>query len=200
MAEETEVSTAIEVTMDKPVRTKGVKAPTRGREMDRFLKQAVNGDENCLPKARALLSDPERGEITTRYCGSSAEWLRQTISKKASGGNVVVREAIQKKIDEIRAELEGPNPSPIERLLAERASLCWFAVNWYEERFINANEMSLTQADYFQRRIHRTHQRFLSAVETLARVRKLAVPALQVNIARNQVNLAGAGPTGGSPP
>jgi hypothetical protein len=37
------------------------------------------------------------------------------------------------------------------------------------------------------------HARFLSAVRTLAQVRKLAVPALQVNIAKNQVNVAGAG-------
>lgn len=180
------MSTAIEVTMAKPVRTKGVKAPARGRELNRFLKQAVNGDENCLPQVRALLSDPERGEITTRYCGSSAEWLRQTISKKASSGNVLVREAIQKKIDEIRAELEGPNPTPIERLLAERASLCWFVTNWYEDRFASADSLSITQADYFQRRIDRAHRRFLSAVETLARVRKMALPSLMVNIARNQ--------------
>ena len=71
-------------------------------------------------------------------------------------------------------------------------------MNWYEERFVKASDMSITQADYFQRRIHRAHQRFLSAVETLARVRKLAGPTLQLNIARNQVNMAGAGQMGGS--
>jgi len=88
--------------------------------------------------------------------------------------------------------LEGPNPTPIERLLAERASVCWFVVNWYEERFTNTSDMSITQADYSQRRIHRAHQRFLSAVETLARVRKLAVPVLQLNVARSQqINTVG---------
>ena len=59
-------------------------------------------------------------------------------------------------------------------------------MNWYEDRFTNTSDMSITQADYFQRRIHRTHQRFLSAVATLARVRKMALPSLMVNIARNQ--------------
>ncbi len=34
-----------------------------------------------------------------------------------------------------------------------------------------------------------THRRFLSAVKALALVRKLALPALQVNIARRQVNV-----------
>ena len=62
-----------------------------------------------------------------------------------------------------------------------------------KRRFVNASDMSITQADYFQRRIDRAHRRFLSAVETLARVRKLALPILQVNIARNQqVNTVGS--------
>jgi hypothetical protein len=51
--------------------------------------------------------------------------------------------------------------------------------------------MTIGQADYQQRRIDRAHRRFLSAVETLARVRKLAVPMLQVNVAKNQqINMA----------
>src|SRR5262249_13418155 len=126
------------------------------------------------------------GELTTHYCGSSAEWLRQAIAGKASGGNLLAKEAILKRIDEVRAELEGPNPTPIERLVAERASLCWQIANWYERNFIKTGGMSIGQADYQQRRIDKAHRRFLSAVETLARVRKLAVPSLMVNVARNQ--------------
>jgi hypothetical protein len=34
-----------------------------------------------------------------------------------------------------------------------------------------------------------TNRRFLAAVKTLALVRKLAVPVLQVNIAKKQVNV-----------
>jgi hypothetical protein len=36
----------------------------------------------------------------------------------------------------------------------------------------------------------RAHRRLLSALEALARVRKLALPALQVNIGQDQVNMA----------
>jgi hypothetical protein len=50
--------------------------------------------------------------------------------------------------------------------------------------------MSLRQANCYQRRIDAAHARFLSAVKTLATIRKLALPALQVNIGKNQVNLA----------
>jgi len=180
------MSTPNEVTAAKPTPIQAVKAPAPGPEMDSLLKKAAKGDRSCLPEINALLADGQRGELMTKYNGSSAEWLRQTIAKKASGGNLLIGESIKKKLDMLQAELEGPNPTPIERLLAERASLCWFVVNWYEDRFTSTSDMSITQADYFQRRIHRTHQRFLSAVETLARVRKMALPALMVNIARNQ--------------
>jgi hypothetical protein len=40
------------------------------------------------------------------------------------------------------------------------------------------------------------HRRYLSALRALALVRKLALPVLQVNIARKQVNVAGACPVG----
>jgi hypothetical protein len=181
------MSKPVEIIAEKPAPTQGVKAPAPGPEMDAFLKKVAKGDESCLPQVQALLSDSDRGEMMIAYFGSSAEWLRTSIANKASGGNLLVREAIHRKIDSVRAELEGPNPTPIERLLAVRASLCWQIANWYESRFIESTgDMTIGQADYQQRRLDRAHRRFLSAAETLARVRKLALPMFQVNVAKNQ--------------
>ena len=63
-------------------------------------------------------------------------------------------------------------------------------VNWYENSAHNCDRMSIAQANHHQLKIGRAHSRFLSAVRTLAQVRKLALPTLQLNIARNQVNVA----------
>jgi hypothetical protein len=93
-------------------------------------------------------------------------------------------------MDQVCAELAGPDPSPIERLLAERAAVCWFAVTAYETIDNGSTDRTLRQAEYQLRRAESAHRRFLSAVATLARVRKLALPALQVNIGANQVNVA----------
>jgi hypothetical protein len=46
--------------------------------------------------------------------------------------------------------------------------------------------MSFKHADFSQRKLHRAHREFLSAVETFARVRELVVPLLQVIVAKNQ--------------
>jgi hypothetical protein len=51
--------------------------------------------------------------------------------------------------------------------------------------------MSLELGSYYQRSISAAHKRYLSAIQTLATVRKLVLPVFQVNIARKQVNVAG---------
>ena len=46
---------------------------------------------------------------------------------------------------------------------------------------------------YYQRRMNHSHKRYLSAIKKLALVRKLAVPVLQVDIAKKQINVAEGG-------
>lgn len=181
-----EVSGEVANTAEKPLAEPPVKAPEDGPEMDKLLKRAAKGDESCLPEVQALLADKERGAEWMEAAGSPAAWFRQSLVEKMGEKNVFAKEAARQKLARVRADLEGPNPTPIESLLAERASLCWFEVNWYEERFVNTSDMIITQADFAQRRIHRAHHRFLSVVESLARVRKMALPSVMVNIAKNQ--------------
>jgi hypothetical protein len=167
------------------------KPPALGRDIGELLERASKGDQSCLPEVRELLADPESGPGWLETYGSSAEWLRQSIVRSAANGHVLAREAILQKLDAIQAELAGPNPTSMERLLAERASLCWFIVHWYEDSFVEGiDDMSLRQAVFHQGRIDKAHARLLSAIRTLAQVRKLALPTLQLNIARNQVNVA----------
>lgn len=166
-----------------------VKPPAPGEETDKLLKRAKRGDRSCLPEIRALLADGERG-LGFVQAGSSAEWLRQSLMRHGAGENILGQAAISQKLDNVRRELEGPNPTAIERLLAERASLCWFIVNLYENTYANSEGWTIDQADFHHRKIDRAHSRFLLALRTLAQIRKLALPTLQVNIAKHQVNVA----------
>jgi hypothetical protein len=158
-----------------------------------LVERAASGDPASLRTVQALLAEGKLGQALVDTVGSPAVWLRQRLISEASGENVFAQEAISRKIDAVQRELEGESPTPIERLLAERATLCWFMANWYESVFTNADGWPEHQAELQQRKIDRAHARFLSAVRTLAQVRKLAVPVLQVNIGKNQVNVAGAG-------
>lgn len=86
----------------------------------------------------------------------------------------------------------GPNPAPLERLLAECVVACWLHLHHLETIYAGKESMSLELGSYYQRSITSAQKRYLAAIKTLALVRKLAVPVLQVNIARKQVNVAGS--------
>jgi hypothetical protein len=184
MAEETTMSMKI-----VPETASDAKPPAPGQETQELMKRAKRGDRGSLPEIRALLADGDRG-LSFIEAGSPAEWLRQSLIRNGAGENLLGQEAVRQKLASIQRELEGPDPTPIERLLAERAALCWFIVNQYENAFTNSEGWTIDQADFHHRKIDRAHSRFLLTLRTLAQIRKLALPTFQVNIARNQVNVA----------
>jgi hypothetical protein len=63
-----------------------------------------------------------------------------------------------------------------------------------ESTYVHRDTMSLELAAYFQRSLTAVQKRYLAAIKMLAVVRELAVPVLQVNIARKQVNVGQAQP------
>jgi hypothetical protein len=93
----------------------------------------------------------------------------------------------------MRAELAGPDPTPLERLLVERIVACWLQLHYIDIRLPQSEaKLTMKQVEYLEDRRDRAHRRYLSAIKTLATVRKLALPVLQVNIAKKQVNVAGS--------
>ena len=104
---------------------------------------------------------------------------------------------LREEMSQFAAELAGPSPSPVERALAETAATSWFAFRMHEARYAGCHtsegRVTFAQSDHDQRRMDRAHRRFLSTVKTLATVRRLSVPAVQINVARQQVNQLNAG-------
>jgi hypothetical protein len=92
----------------------------------------------------------------------------------------------------LRAELGGANPTRLERLLVERIVACWLHLHHLEMIYAGKESMSLELGSYYQRSLTSAQKRYLTAIKTLAVVRTLAAPVLQVNIAKKQVNVAGA--------
>jgi len=97
------------------------------------------------------------------------------------------RKHLNTRLRELKQELSGPAPTPLERLLIERILTCWLEVNWYDSRAAGFSG-SVQLGNYYQKRQDRAHRRYLSAVKALAQVRRLELPAIQVNIGQHQVN------------
>jgi hypothetical protein len=153
-----------------------------------FMDRARKGDKSTVPTLRKILKDRNAVESLG---GNLAKKAEEAFITTAAGEHLVFREALTAKMELLRAELAGPNPTPIERLLVERVVACWLQVQDADVRYAQAKDLSLKWYEYYQRRMNHSHKRYLSALKTLALVRKLAIPVLQVNIAKKQINMAG---------
>jgi hypothetical protein len=163
-----------------------VAVPTTSEGVRALLKRAADGDQTTVPTLRKLLEKPENVELLG---GNLAKCAQRSFVEAIAGKDLSVREAVAAKLDALRKELLGDNPTPVERLLVERVAACWLQVQDADIRAAHAKEATIRQADFHQRRMDAAHKRYLSALKALALVRKLAVPALQINLARKQVNV-----------
>jgi hypothetical protein len=122
---------------------------------------------------------------------TAADYLFRNMSK---GADKTIAKALLRETREVAAQLAGPDPSPIERSLAVTAALCWCDLRYRECLDYMSTDRTIVQADHADRRLDHSHRRYVSALKTLAQVRRLALPALQVNIGQNQVNTVGTTP------
>ncbi len=154
-----------------------------------ILERAESGDNEVLPQLKAMFDDPELG--LSAVFGDLAKSCEKALVAAASGRNLLFKEGLERRVRALSDELAGPRPTAIERLLAERAAFCWLALHKCEAEESRSRGVTLAQAEYQRRMIDSAHRRYLSSLKTLATVRKLALPSIQVNIGKNQVNVGG---------
>ena len=162
-------------------------APLKEGELLALTDRAQRGDATALPALQDFFRRPEVVEQT----GNLARIARDNLLAKFTGQNLLVKEGAQRKMEAMRAELAGASPTPLELLLVDRVVACWLHLHHLEVIYAGKESMSLELGAYYQRSISAAQKRYLSAIKTLAVVRKLALPVLQLNIAKKQVNVAG---------
>jgi hypothetical protein len=136
-------------------------------------------------------ADGETGQVLLDSYGDAYSHARRALTKTAAGGNLAIEEALRRKINTVRDDLAGANPTALERILAERVALCWYDACETDRRFYDQIDTSFKTAAVREDRRDHAHRRFLEACKALAHIRKLALPAVQINLARQQLNVAG---------
>lgn len=172
-----------------PVPATGEPSREKVKELGALVDRVQQGDKTALPTLRAALKDPDLADLG----GDLARLNRCALIDMVAGENVLVQEAVRSKVDLLRAELAGPNPAPLERLLVERIVSCWLHLH-YIEWCSQKEGRTIPLATYYQRSLSLAQKRYFAAIKTLAVVRRLALPVLQVNIGKKQVNVAGGLP------
>src|SRR5215218_8826555 len=123
--------------------------------------------------------------------------MGQTLAHTASGGDPLTEEALYAKLDLMRAEIAGEDPTPLEVLLTERVVALWMLTTLLEalvatqyRRDVGEGPARLSPSYLIQqsRILDSATKRYLAAIRELARVRKLQATAPPVSV-KAQVNV-----------
>jgi hypothetical protein len=149
-----------------------------------LIRTAEMGDDRCLPALRQFL----RENPSVRRSFDLSAIQRRALIEKMYPTRLYSRELLQAQADEVLASVLGPDPTPVERLLAERVAVGWLQVQDADVQVSLANglvpALELKRADS-------AYRRYLAALRALAAFRRLPRPAMQVNIGEQQVNVSG---------
>lgn len=164
------------------------------------LMQQVNRekpDPKGIARLRELLaSDPAAWEIYGNLNTLARNLALQAVplAKAQTLADISVAEGEQR----IRHGLGFDGAPMLERLLIEQIVTCWVRVSVAELLYshINNGSQTLAKASYWDKHLEGAQRRYLRAIEALARVRRLKLPAVQVNVAQSgarQLNVATSG-------
>jgi hypothetical protein len=167
----------------------------RGRlaELRTVSEEAEAGDRNARRQLRRLVrsSSPQVIVEASDFVGT-AEWM---LANTISAGKPLMCEAIRERMRQMRCEIAGGSPTPLEVLLTERVVAGWLLVEVLEglvsaQYHRHADESARVPPGYIlqmSRILESATRRYLAAIRELARVRKLQASApVQVN---TQVNV-----------
>lgn len=183
--------------LDRAEGEDGLRLRQHVHEGAQILKRwAMRGVTGALPALRTLMAR-RPGYFGNLDFGHQA--ARALVDSAVAAGDVLHRDVFTRQIEALRDELAGAEPSPLERILAERVALAWFDAHHRDIVAVDGEGSdrgcTLDRAEFLSRQRSRATARFLAAAKALATVRRLAVPALKVYLS----DPAGAGLEAGGP-
>lgn len=162
---------------------------------ERSLAETENEVVVAFAKADSEDATPEDGQRLLAMLKKHPDALGFTVDIAGAAINLVIRQMqtseanralMSDKLEQLRDSLCGQEASAIERLLIDQVAICYLRINLTEQYYQNTmiEGCSLASASYWERKLSAVQRRYLRAIETLARVRKLmGVPMVQINIA-----------------
>jgi hypothetical protein len=166
-----------------------LKRATLVKELKALIARIQDGDEGAVPRLREILRP--RPHLARRFMDPAVQTERSMIEAYAGSDGRMVQETMPHTLEALRVKLGGESPSSLERLLVERIAATWLQLHYFETLYAqNMDKLTIAQSEFHQKRIDRAHRRHLSAIKTLAQIRKMG-PAVQINIAEKQINTTG---------
>jgi hypothetical protein len=154
--------------------------PTGGPQLVEQLRQlsdqANSGDQQALLQLRDILADDR---ALASYFGDSTNYVETAWLSTMAADSPLAREAIKRRLADLKASLAGPQPSMIEQILADQVALNVMANSHAAYSEASATSTSSQQASFFCKRAESTQRRLLTALKMLALLRTYATAGLR---------------------
>jgi len=144
---------------------------------------------------------PDSGDLATikkffaempdfwKHAGDMSEQALTRLYENIAPNNLMVIASIKEGVKVLRKDLGYDTAPRLEQLLIDEICYSWVSHSLIKNRYagIVHDSVTLTMAEFWERRMTQSQKRYLRSLDTLARVRKLLAP-IQINIADKQVN------------
>ncbi|MBV9455449.1 MAG: hypothetical protein JOZ19_15255, partial [Rubrobacter sp.] len=135
-------------------------------KLRKLAKMAEEGDEKAVSAIRKTL---EEHPGLAKHWADFAKVTESVLIRQLANDNPVIEEVFKHQFAAMREEVAGEDPSPLERLLAERVVATWLEVQLLQNSCTSniRGSLATSEAEYYQRHLDRAHKRHLSAIRTL---------------------------------
>lgn len=140
-----------------------------------LVQRANAGDRQAVTDLRQALD--EHPEIW-QSCGNLSKMAERAWLELIGGDQVLSVESIKRSLKELKADLLGPHPTVIERVLVDSAAISYLALRHSEISAANPGSQSLGLATLRLRRCESAHRRFTSSLKILTLLRAKAPEGL----------------------
>jgi hypothetical protein len=148
-------------------------------EFKQLVQQANAGDPIALAKLRKILDDNPTIWQTVGDLGLVAE---NSLIELISGGNQLVRESLQRKVQEHKQDLTPVYPSALEKLAVQRVITTWLECEYTTTKFPEPKGATLGQQRLALKLKDSAARRYDAAMKSLLLIQKLLPGHPQVDV------------------
>jgi hypothetical protein len=146
-------------------------------ELAALILRAGKGETDVLPALREAF-DARPG--LWRELGDLGLLAERALILTASGPDIFLREALRRRLHELKGELSEPSDPPAVQLLVQRAALDWLELHYLDGHIaqLQGRFPTAPQVEALERRRSGAHRRYLASIRSLVTVRKLLRPTI----------------------
>jgi hypothetical protein len=158
--------------------------------VERAIKAKKPAKEDLQLIRKFLIARPD---FSKAIFDGGAAIQNELITNMIGGEQEVIKMAVEEYTLSIRDDMGYHDAPIIEKLIIENIVTCWLRLQHYEQQvaFRMQGSYSLSVLEFWERRLSMAQRRYLAACESLTRIRRMAIPSLQLNIGDKQINVAG---------